>query len=524
MLAFDGEVLPAPIARRLTRAPAAGLTLFRFLNVRTPGQVLELTRATQSAAAGFAGPLLIAADQEGGQLQALGDGPTAFPGNMALGAIDEVQLTERVGRAIGAEARAMGVNVVYAPVLDIASNPANPALGIRSFGDDPAAVGRHGAAMVRGLQSAGVAATAKHAPGMGHIAADTHHGLAAVDAPREVLETREFMPFRAAFEAGARVSMSGHLALPAITGRMDLPASLARAVQTDLLRGDLGFDGVTITDALDMAAFVQGEGQAEAIVAAVQSGVDLLLATADPEALERIERSLLAAVAAGRFALDELAATERRVAALRAWLAAAGPAPDLSVVGSPEHRAVAREVAARAITLVRDPRGVLPVLSRAMDRGTAAGRLSVLAVMPRPTDLTPADTSSTVAPGLARALRGHAADVEEIVVDPSPGGAAIAAIRSAAERAGLVVIGTIDAHRLRAQLELVEAVAGTDRPVVAVALRGPWDVAAYPPSVTVLATYSILPESLEALAAVLAGEATAPGRLPVRSTVAGETR
>jgi beta-N-acetylhexosaminidase len=324
---------------------------------------------------------------------------------------------------------------------------------------------------------------------MGHIAADTHHGLAAVDAPREVLETREFMPFRAAFEAGARVSMSGHLALPAITGRMDLPASLARAVQTDLLRGDLGFDGVTITDALDMAAFVQGEGQAEAIVAAVQSGVDLLLATADPEALERIERSLLAAVAAGRFALDELAATERRVAAL-----------------------------------VRDPRGVLPVLSRAMDRGTAAGRLSVLAVMPRPTDLTPADTSSTVAPGLARALRGHAADVEEIVVDPSPGGAAIAAIRSAAERAGLVVIGTIDAHRLRAQLELVEAVAGTDRPVVAVALRGPWDVAAYPPSVTVLATYSILPESLEALAAVLAGEATAPGRLPVRSTVAGETR
>jgi beta-N-acetylhexosaminidase len=532
MLAFDGEVLPGPIARRLARAPAAGLTLFRFLNVRTPGQVLELTQASQAASAGFVGPLLIAADQEGGQLQALGDGPTAFAGNMALGAIDDLELTERVGRAIGTEARAMGVNVVYAPVLDIASNPANPALGIRSFGDDPAAVARHGAAMVRGLQSVGVAATAKHAPGMGHISTDTHHGLAAVDASREMLDAREFVPFRAAFAAGARVSMSGHLALPAITGRPDVPASLARAVQTDLLRGDLGFDGVTITDALDMAAIAQGEEQAEAVVAAVRAGVDLLLAAADPAALERIERALVAAVAAGRFDSAEAVATERRVAALRAWLGAAGPVPDLSLVGAPEHWGLAREVAARAVTLVRDPRGLLPVLPvlSEVGRGTAGGGGGpggpgpVLAVMPRPTDLTPADTSSTVAPGLARALRRHAADVEEIVVEPSPDGAAIAATRAAAERAGLVLIGTIDAHRQPAQLELVEAIAGTGRPVVAVALRGPWDVAAYPASMTALATYSILPESLEALAAVLAGEARALGRLPVRVAVAGETR
>ena len=146
--------------------------------------------------------MLVAADQEGGQFIALGDGSTAFAGNMALGAVDDVGLTERVGRAIGTEARAMGVNVVYAPVLDLATNPANPALGIRSFGDSPAAVGRHGAAMVRGLQAAGVAATVKHAPGMGHIASDTHHGLAVAEAARDVLDAREFVPFRAAFAAG----------------------------------------------------------------------------------------------------------------------------------------------------------------------------------------------------------------------------------------------------------------------------------------------------------------------------------
>ena len=133
-------------------------------------------------------PLLIAADQEGGQLNALGSEATQFAGNMALGAVDDEALTERVGAAIGREARALGVNVVYAPSVDLASEPGNSALGIRSFGDDPGAVGRHGAAMVRGLQSAGVAASAKHFPGLGALAQDTHHALGVVqgsaDAPR----------------------------------------------------------------------------------------------------------------------------------------------------------------------------------------------------------------------------------------------------------------------------------------------------------------------------------------------------
>jgi beta-N-acetylhexosaminidase len=144
-----------------------------------------------------------------------------------------------------------------------------------------------------------------------------------------------------------------------------------------------------------------------------------------------------------------------------------------------------------------------------------AGRGPILAVMPRPADLTPADTSSSVAPGLAIALRGYHRDVAEIVVDHAPDPSSIAAVRDRASGARAVVIGTIDGHRRPAQIELVEALARTGTPVVAVALRGPWDAAAYPPSVTALATYSILPASLDALAAVLAGEAGAPGRLPV---------
>ena len=511
MLAFEGEVLPRRIARRLAEAPAAGVTLFRFLNVRTPGQVRELTGSIQRAG-GAGEPFLVAADQEGGQFIGLGDGSTPFAGNMALGAVDDVELTERVGRAIGIEARAMGVNVVYAPVLDVASNPANPALGIRAFSDDPALVARHGVAMARGLQSAGVAATVKHVPGAGEAATDPHHGGARVGAARSQLEEREFLPFRAAFAAGARMAMSGHFALPAVSGREDLPTTLSRAVMTDLLRRDLGFEGVTISDALDMRAIAQGPDQAVDVVAAIRAGVDLLLASADAEALERIEHTLVHAADRELFDPGEVAATERRLAALRAWLASAGPAPDLSVVPGNEHLALAAELATRSITLVADPAGLLPIR-----RASGAGR--VLAVMPRPTDLTPADTSSTVAPALGAALRRYHADVDEVVVETEPDAASIAAIRDRAAAADLAVLGTIDAHRLTSQLQLVEAVAGTGTPTIAVAMRGPWDVAAHPAGVTSLATYSILPGSLDALAAVIAGDASAPGRLPIRLPV-----
>jgi len=157
MLAFEGERIPEWMATRLRGAPAAGVTLFPSLNVRSPGQVRELTDALQRATAEHPGPFLLAADQEGGQLIGLGAETTQFAGNMALGAVDDVALTEAVGAAIGREARAMGVNVVYAPVLDLASEPANAALGTRSFGDDPALVARHGVALIRGLQLAGAA-------------------------------------------------------------------------------------------------------------------------------------------------------------------------------------------------------------------------------------------------------------------------------------------------------------------------------------------------------------------------------
>jgi beta-N-acetylhexosaminidase len=412
-----------------------------------------------------------------------------------------------VARATGFELRAMGVTVDYAPVCDLATNPRSAAIGIRSFGDAPARVGELVAAFVRGLQSAGVAAALKHFPGLGGVADDTHHGLAVLDASPADLEAVELVPFRAGVAAGAKVVMSAHLAVPQLTGDPDLPSTMSRHVMTDLLRGHLGFDGVSITDALNMDAIPQGSGQVDAVLAALAAGVDLLLTAPDAAARERIENGLVLAGSRGLLPAGLLGAAADRVRALRVWLAGFDQ-PDLSVVASRQHAELAGELARRSITLVRNDDGLLPL------RLPSGARIA--AIMPHPTDQTPADTSSTVAPGLASALRERFGEVDEYVVAHDPPASEIAAVRDAVGGHDLVIVGTTAAVLVPTQAALVEALLERSRRVVTVALRTPFDLAAYPSSRTHVSTYGILPPTLHALAAALAGAAGFEGRLPAR--------
>ena len=425
---------------------------------------------------------------------------------MALGATGDPELAERVAHATATELLAMGVNVAYAPVCDLATNPGNPAMGIRSFGDDPTTVAAFAAATVRGLRDAGTAATVKHFPGLGEALADSHHGLPALGHDRARLDAVELVPFRAAIEAGADLAMSAHVALEAITGNSDLPATLSRAVMTELLRDGLGFGGLTITDALDMAAIPQGEGMEDAVVAALRAGVDLLLAAPDPAKLARIDAALEDAGTRDRLDPASAAASEARLAALRRRLSAA-PAPDLGVVRSAAHLALAREVAERSVTLVRDHQGLLPL--------RPAPGATILAVMPRPRDLTPADTSSGVPAGLADALRARWPHVREVVTAHPPSDDDIDGVVEAAHDAAIVVVGTIVASSDPQQVRLVEAVARTGRPLVTVSLRTPWDAAAYPVAGTHVAAYGLLAPTLTALARALFGAIPFRGRLPV---------
>jgi beta-N-acetylhexosaminidase len=503
MLAFDGLELPEPMRRRLTEHPAAGVTLFRHRNVESAEQVRRLTDAIQACAPDGL-PFLVAIDQEGGQLLGLGAGSTPFPGNMALGAADDPRLTNRVAMAIGRELLAVGVNVNYAPVADLATNPANPSLGVRSFGDDPERVAEHVRAFVAGLESVGVASTLKHFPGKGDAAVDTHHELATVQRSHAELEARELVPFRAGIGAGASVVMSGHFALPELVGD-DRPATLARAVMADLLRGRLGFAGVSISDSFDMDALSAGDGRLTDAVTGLNAGLDLLLLGGRSD-VAAFDAALARASAVREIDQPTSSGGLKRVDTLRRRLARTTATP-LEVVGSEAHRVLAAEAARLSITQVRDAAGLLPL--------RLEPDATVVVVMPRPTDRTPADTSSDVAAGLAAAVRRHHPAVVDLVVDHAPDDAAIAAAASAASAADVIIVGTISASLEPRQAALARALLAAGRPTVTVALRTPWDLATYPEAGTHLCTYSVLEPSLAALADVLFGRSTARGRLPV---------
>lgn len=508
MLAFDGLYPPQRIFDWIRQRTVGGFTLFRGLNYDSPEQVRKLTAALQhTAAAAGRPPLLIAVDQEGGQLTGLGEGTTQFAGNMALGATRDPELARRVGLAIGRELAALGINVNYGPVLDLNTEPRNPALGTRAFGDDPQLAASLGAALVEGLQQAGVAATLKHFPGLGHATLDSHHGLPVIDHSRERLERVELPPFRAAVAAGAKLMMTGHFAIPALTGTTANPATVARAVMHEFTRGEVGFRGVTITDALDMGAITQGEGQIIDIIAAVRAGVDLMLLTTDEGVQERVYNGLC--LARTRELIDDshLVASVGRILALKTWTAGR-PQPGLDVVGCAEHRALEAEVARWAITLVRDEGGLLPL------RLAAGSRIA--AIMPQPRNLTPADTSAYVTPQLAAALRRYHPCVDEFTTAHAPEDDEIAALRQRVAGYDLIVLGTINAAMQPQQAALARELLAAGVPTVTVALRTPYDLTAYPQATTHLATYSIHRPSLDALAGALFGQFTPTGQLPVR--------
>ncbi len=505
MLAFTGLTPSAGILATLRQHPIGGITLFRSMNVADPAQVRALTGALQAAAAATGQPpLLIGADQERGTLMALA-GTTEFPGNMALGATGSPDLAQQTGTAIGRELAAMGVNVNYAPVGDVNSNAQNPVVGTRSFGADPAAVARLTAALIAGLQAAGVAATVKHFPGHGDTAGDSHHSTPVVTHDMARLRAVELPPFVAAVQAGVRLVMTAHIALPALTGDHN-PATLSPTILRGLLREELGFGGVIVSDALDMGAIAQGRGLLIDTLTSVAAGVDLLLLADNPASHAEVYSGLLQAAQRGLLDPDRVQASAARVLDLKAWIAAQ-PQPPLEVVGCAAHQALAAQIAAAAVTLVRDEAGRLPL------RLAADARIA--AVVPQPADLTPADTSSYITPALAAALRRYHPAVVEFRIPLDPPADAVADLRAQLAGFDLVVIGTINATAHAGQAALVNALLTAGVPTIAVALRLPYDLQAYPAAPTYLCTYSLLESSLTALAAALWGAQPCPGRLPV---------
>ncbi|GAA1810308.1 glycoside hydrolase family 3 N-terminal domain-containing protein [Agromyces neolithicus] len=344
---FDGPEAPAWVLDRLHDG-LGGVCIFGQ-NVESAEQLGALN-ATLRAANPVA---VIAIDEEGGDVTRLFyDRGAPFPGNAVLGRIDDVALTRRIATAVGDALVATGCTLTFAPDVDINANPDNPVIGVRSFGAEAELVARHTAAWIEGLQQTGIAASAKHFPGHGDTATDSHLELPVVDLPVETLRAREFAPFRAAIAAGSRTIMTSHILLPQLDA--DNPATLSPRILQGLLRGELGFDGVIVTDALDMAGASGAHGIPEAAVRALAAGCDLLCIGTDntDDEIADIVAAVEAAIASGRLPADRVRNAAARVRGLATGAPAVAAGTTASSVIEPVHEAadIARVVDAFEMT------------------------------------------------------------------------------------------------------------------------------------------------------------------------------
>lgn len=479
-------------------------------NLHGPAQIAGLSAGIQRAALRQPAsvPVLIATDQEQGLVSRIGPPATQFPGAMALGATRSAELAGAAATAAGAELRAMGIVQDLAPVADVNVNPRNPVIGVRSFGADPGLVARLTAAQVRGYQAVGVAATAKHFPGHGDTNVDSHAGLPVIDHSLQELERTDLPPFQAAIAGGAGAIMTAHIVVPALDPSRR-PATLSRPILTGLLRERLGYDGVVITDALEMAAVRQQFGDRRAPVEAILAGADMLLMPPSGAFAEEFG-AVLEAVRSGRISRQRLDQSVGRILRLKQRLGLFdGKLPDASEaerqVGAPAHLAVARRVAESSITLLRNQGRVLPLARRSGSRVLVTGS---------------GDDATAL---LSRLLAQRGLSARALATGSEPGAGTIAGAVAAARSSDAVVVLTRNAWTSggTAQRRLVAELAGAGRPVVAAAVRDPYDAAYLGGASACLATYGDRPASLEALARVLYGEVGPAGRLPVAIPAAG---
>ncbi len=455
-------------------------------------------------------PLMVAGDFERGASMRL-EGTTVFPHAMAFGAAGDPALTRYEGAVTAREGRAIGVQWIYYPVADVNNNPDNPIINIRSFGEDPAQVAAHVKAFIEGAHSDKrnfALATAKHFPGHGDTAVDSHVNLASIPADRDHLERVELVPFRAAIEAGVDAIMTAHIAVPAISPP-DLPATLSPAILTGLLRNELGFKGLVVTDALEMGGIAQGFSTGEACVRALEAGADTLLMPTDPDAAIR---AVLAAEQSGRLSrqriresVAKILAAKEKVGLDRKRFVDVEALAD--VLDAPEANEKAQEVADRAVTLVRNNGNAVPL---------AAPDRTCFVVMPE-------GRYSTEGQAFTREVRRRAPRASLTTLDPTAtrpdiddavgklGGCpafAVAAFASVSASQGSVGLSGELPHAM-------EALAATGKPVAMAALGSPYLLRNFPNVTAYLATFSNVPPSEVAAVKALWGEIPIRGHLPV---------
>jgi len=432
---------------------------------------------------------------------------TVFPSAMAIAATGRDQDAYDVAKIIAQEARAVGIRINFAPVVDVNNNPSNPVINTRSFGEDAQRVARLSAEFVRGTQDGGAVSTAKHFPGHGDTDVDSHVGLPIVGARWARLDTLELVPFRAAIKAGAGMVMTAHIALPAVEGDSTTPATLAPKIITGVLRDSLRFGGIAITDAMTMEGVGKGYSVEESSALAVKAGADIILKPSDPtKAIDAV----VGAVERGDIPRTHIDSAARHVLELKARTGAAlSPFVDLDalreVVGSPEHRAVAADIARRAVTLLRDSGPLLPVSGR---------RVAVVQYMP--------ETELRAGKIFGADIRSAMPDARVLKISPATSVSDLDSVTRQVTGADRVIVAAY-VRRIEGEgrpavpphiAKWIDELARREK-VVAVALGNPYLIRQFPSVQTYLVTYGVSDALERAAAAAVLGRAPITGTTPV---------
>lgn len=508
MCGFHGTEPSEDIIRLIREERIGGVIYFRR-NLQDAAQARRLSSQLQQWACvdGRDDLLLIAIDQEGGMVNRLDNGVTAMPGAMALGATRSALFARQTAQASGEELKRLGMNMNFAPCLDVNNNPANPVIGVRSYGECPDLVGELGTAAAMGYQEAGIAATVKHFPGHGDTSEDSHLSLPTVPHGRERLERVELAPFRRAIAAGVDAIMTAHVMFPAFEPER-VPCTLSGKVLTELLRGQLGFTGVVVTDCLEMNAIADHFGVAEGAVRAVEAGADLILVSHRIERQQAALTALLQAVEQGRIPERRIDESVSRILAMkrRKGLFGSGEAPAAASGGAAAEATLrlAEAVSEHSITLVKDD-GRLPLRA---DK-------PVYVVWPEVRVGSEVDEVIPQTETVGHWLKSMGLNVREDRIGVMPEKSEIDDVLQASLGYDQIVVVTYNAAASPEQTRLVKELELRGVSLIVASARIPYDLNAFPEVGTYLACYENRPVAMKALASVLTDRIQAGGTLPV---------
>ncbi len=504
---FDDIVPNQHIIHLIQQYSLGGIIYFKR-NVKDVSQIRRLSDSLQKIANESSEiPLLISIDQEGGMVARIDKEITLIPGNMALGAARDTDGTYQAAKISGKELRLLGINMNFAPSIDINNNPLNPVIGVRSYGEVPELVNELGRATIRGLQEAGVSATAKHFPGHGDTDMDSHHDLPIIKHDLERLKEIELLPFRGAIEEGVDAIMTAHILFPAIDSS-HTPATLSHKVLSGLLRKQLGYSGVIVTDCLEMSAISKSFGTTEGAILAVEAGADLLLVSHTYEKQIEAIQALIEAVESGRISETRINESVERILNLKKkrkmdeWkmLDISGEVK----IGTEEDKRVIVALSEKSITLVKD-HSQLPLQQKKTyviwtENRTSSGVDEVI------------EQSET----LGKILNEFIHFVEEDRISVFPSNNEINHVIHKSKEFDQVIFVTYNATFSEGQTNMVKEIAKRENTrLIVVAARNPYDLLQFPEVKTYITCYENRPLAMKSLAKVLVGKNHAQGRLPI---------